>query len=79
MNRGMTVLATALLLAGSLASSLAFSSPGHFGAADLEPNPMLRNAAVDHDLARVKRRIERALHEGAADAPGAPVPAGISR
>jgi hypothetical protein len=71
----MTILATALLLA----SSLVFSSPGHFGAADLEPNPMLRNAAVDHDLAKVKRRIERALREDAADAPGAPVPARISR
>jgi hypothetical protein len=75
----MTILATALLLVGSLAGSLAFSSPGHFGAADVEANPMLRNAAVDHDLARVKRRIERALREDAADAPGAPVPARISR
>ncbi len=75
MNGDMTILATALLLAGSLA----FSSPGHFAAPDVEPNPMLRNAAVDHDLAKVKRRIERALREDATDASGVPVPARISR
>ncbi len=30
---------------------------------------MLRNAAVDHDLAKVKRRIERALQGQTAAAP----------
>ncbi|MET4798217.1 hypothetical protein [Bradyrhizobium sp. LB11.1] len=59
----MTVLATAVLLA----SSLAFPSPGHVGAADVEPNLMLRYAAVDHDLVKVKRRIMRALHSDATD------------
>ena len=53
----MTLLAAALLLA----SSLAMSSPGH-----LEANAMLRSASVDHDLAKVKRRIERTLHSQAA-------------
>ncbi|MGY0575688.1 hypothetical protein ACTGJ9_035485 [Bradyrhizobium sp. RDM12] len=66
----MTILATALLLA----SSLALSSPEHARAANVEPNPMLRNAAVDHDLAKVKRRIERELHINAANAMGAPSP-----
>jgi hypothetical protein len=46
---------------------LAFSSPDHIRAADVEANPMLRSAAVDHDLAKVKRRIERALHGEASD------------
>jgi hypothetical protein len=59
----MTILATAVLLA----SSLAFSAPDHVRAADVEPNPMLRSAAVDHDLAKVKRRIERTLHSDASD------------
>ncbi|WGD50648.1 hypothetical protein QA641_34445 [Bradyrhizobium sp. CB1650] len=49
----MTGSVTALLLAGSLAMSFS----GH-----PERNTILRNAAVDHDLARVKRRIERTLH-----------------
>ncbi len=63
LNDGMTILATAVLLA----SSLAFSSPDYVRAADVEPNPMLRSAAVDHDLAKVKRRIERALHGDASE------------
>jgi len=67
LNGGMTILATAVLLASSLAGSLAFSSPDHIRAADVEANPMLRSAAVDHDLAKVKRRIERALHSEASD------------
>ena len=53
----MTIFATALLLA----SSLALSSPEYIGRTDVELNPMLRNAAVDHDLAKVKRRFEREL------------------
>ena len=61
--RGMTIFATAVLLASSLASA----SPDHVRAADVEPNPMLRYAAIDHDLAKVKRRIERALHGEASD------------
>jgi hypothetical protein len=63
LNAGMTIFATAVLLA----SSLAFSSPDHVRAADVEPNPMLRSAAVDHDLAKVKRRIERTLHRDESD------------
>ncbi len=62
-NTDMTIFATAVLLA----SSLVLSSPEHVREADVEPNPILRNAAVDHDLARVKRRIERALHSDATD------------
>lgn len=56
----MTILAAVLLLA----NSLAMSSPGH-----LEANAMLRNTSVDHDLAKVKRRIERTLHSQAAAGP----------
>jgi hypothetical protein len=66
----MTIFATAVLLA----SSLALSSPEQVGAANVEPNPMLRYAAVDHDLAKVKRRIERALHSDATDTTGASSP-----
>ena len=50
----MIILATTLLLAGSLAPS----DPGHF-----QINTMLRAAAVDHDLAKVKRQFERTLHD----------------
>lgn len=67
MNGDMTILATALLLA----SSLALSSPGYVEQTGIELNPMLRNAAVDHDLAKVKRRFERELHSDSADSPGA--------
>ncbi len=56
----MIVVATALLLAGLPVAP----SPGN-----LEANMMLRNAAVDHDLAKVKRRIERALQGQTAAAP----------
>lgn len=66
----MTIFATALLLA----SSLTLSSPGHVEQADIELNPTLRNAAVDHDLAKVKRRFERELRGDTADSSGAPVP-----
>ncbi|MGT2504209.1 hypothetical protein ACVOMS_31995 [Bradyrhizobium guangxiense] len=65
----MTIFATALLLA----SSLALSSPGYVERSDVELNPMLRNAAVDHDLAKVKRRFERELHSDKADTSGAPI------
>ena len=75
MNADMTIFATAVLLA----SSLAFSSPDHVRAADVEPNPMLRSAAVDHDLAKVKRRIERALHSAASDSTAASSPPDITR
>ncbi|MFT4115754.1 hypothetical protein [Bradyrhizobium sp.] len=71
----MTIFATTLLLA----SSLALSSPAPLGTtAGVEPNPMLRNAAVDHDLAKVKQRIEQGLREDAADAAKAK-PLNISR
>ena len=73
--QGMTIFATAVLLASSLASS----SPGHVRAADVEPNPMLRYAAVDHDLAKVKRRIERTLHSAASDSTAASSPPDITR
>ncbi|SDJ00285.1 hypothetical protein SAMN05216338_103612 [Bradyrhizobium sp. Rc2d] len=63
MNSDMTIFATTLLLA----SSLALSSPAHVGRTDVELNPMLRNAAVDHDLAKVKQQFERELHSDAAD------------
>ncbi|QAU48678.1 hypothetical protein [Bradyrhizobium guangzhouense] len=63
----MTIFATAVLLASSLASS----SPVHVRAADVEPNPMLRYAAVDHDLAKVKRRIERELRSSTSDSTAA--------
>lgn len=56
----MTIFATTLLLAGSLATS----SPAH-----LEANVMLRTASVDHDLAKVKRRIERTMHSQTAAGP----------
>ena len=56
----MTILATALLLA----SSLVMSQPDH-----LEGNAMLRTVSVDHDLAKVKRRIERTLHSRTAAGP----------
>ncbi|QQO20355.1 hypothetical protein JJB98_10760 [Bradyrhizobium diazoefficiens] len=59
----MTIFATALLLA----SSLALSSPGDIGRTDVELNPTLRNAAVDHDLAKVKRRFERELQGDTTD------------
>jgi hypothetical protein len=36
-----------------------------------ERNAILQNAAVDHDLAKVKRRIERTLHSVAAGEPDA--------
>ena len=52
----MTVLATILLLAGSFG----LAGPGHFPA-----NTMLHDAAVNHDMAKVKRQFERALHGGA--------------
>ncbi|MEK9281707.1 MULTISPECIES: hypothetical protein [unclassified Bradyrhizobium] len=58
----MTTSVTALLLAGSLAMSFS----GH---PDPERNMILRNAAVDHDLAKVKRRIERTLNSVAAGEP----------
>lgn len=48
----MILLATTLLLAGSLA----VSDP-----ASLLTNSMLREAAVNHDLAKVKRQFERTL------------------
>jgi hypothetical protein len=50
-----------------LASSLLLSSPGH-----RYTNAMLRTASVDHDLARVKRRIERALRSQTAAGPDVP-------
>lgn len=56
----MMVFATILLLAGLPT----MSSPGH-----LEANLMLRTTSVDHDLAKVKRRIERALHGQTAAGP----------
>lgn len=59
----MTIFATALLLA----SSLGLSSPGYIGRTDVELNPTLRNAAVDHDLAKVKRRFERELQGDTTD------------
>lgn len=65
----MTIFATALLLA----SSLALSSPGYVERTDVELNPMLRDAAVDHDLAKVKRRFERELHGDTAKTSGAPI------
>lgn len=65
----MTIFATALLLA----SSLALSSLGYVERTDVELNPMLRNAAVDHDLAKVKRRFERELHGDTADTSEAPI------
>ena len=68
MNGDMTILATALLLA----SSLTLASPGNVERTDIELNPMLRNAAVDHDLAKIKRRFERELHGDTANS-GAPV------
>jgi hypothetical protein len=49
----MIILATTLLLAGS------FTPPDP---AQLGTNTMLRDAAVSHDLARVSRQFERALH-----------------
>jgi hypothetical protein len=49
----MTIFATTLLLAGSFV----LSDPGH-----LQTNTMLRDAAVDHDMANVKRQFERTLH-----------------
>jgi hypothetical protein len=52
----MTVFATTLLLAGSFV----LSDPGH-----LQTNAMLRDAAVDHDLAKVKQQFERTLHGNA--------------
>lgn len=56
----MIVLATALLLAGlPMAPSLR----------NLEANMMLRNVAVDHDLARVKQRIEKSIHGQTAAGP----------
>jgi hypothetical protein len=67
MNGDMTILATALLLA----SSLVLSSPGYVEQTGIELNPMLRNAAVDHDLAKVKRRFERELRSDSTDSPGA--------
>jgi hypothetical protein len=65
----MTIFATALLLA----SSLALSPPRYVGRTDVELNPMLRNAAVDHDLAKVKRRFERELHGDTAETSAAPI------
>lgn len=52
----MIILATTLLLAGS------FTPPDP---AQLGTNTMLRDAAVSHDLARVSRQFERALHGNA--------------
>ncbi len=52
----MAIFATTLLLAGSFV----LSDPGH-----LQTNTMLRDAAVDHDLAKVKRQFERTIHGGA--------------
>ena len=49
----MIILATTLLLAGS------FTPPDP---TQLMTNTMLRDAAVSHDLARVKRQFERTLH-----------------
>ncbi|WP_298244528.1 hypothetical protein [uncultured Bradyrhizobium sp.] len=59
----MTILATALLLA----SSLVLSSPGYVEQSGVERNPMLRNAAVDHDLAKMRRRFERELRSDSTD------------
>jgi hypothetical protein len=67
----MATFATTVLLASSLASCLALPTPGHARPADIEPNLMLRNAAVDHDLAKVKHRIEKMLHGKAADSSAA--------
>ncbi|MCG2645564.1 MULTISPECIES: hypothetical protein [Bradyrhizobium] len=75
-NAGMTIFAAAAVL---LASSLASPSPDHVRAADVERNPMLGYAAVDHDLAKVKRRIERALHSSASDSTAASSPPAITR
>lgn len=66
----MTIFATALLLAGSLT----LSSPGYVERTEIELNPMLRAAAVDHDLAKVKRRFERELHGDTADTSAALTP-----
>jgi len=52
----MTISATTLLLAGSFV----LSDPGH-----VQTNAMLRYAAVDHDMAKVKRQIEQTLHGSA--------------
>jgi hypothetical protein len=52
----MTIFATTLLLAGSFV----LADPSH-----LQTNSMLRDAAVDHDLAKVKRQFESALHGNA--------------
>lgn len=52
----MSIFATTLLLAGSFV----LSDPRHF-----QTNTMLREAAVDHDLATVKRQYERAMHGSA--------------
>ena len=68
LDSGMTIFATALLLA----SSLTLASPGNVERTDIELNPMLRNAAVDHDLAKIKRRFERELYGDTANS-GAPV------
>lgn len=65
----MTIFATALLLV----SSLALSSPGYVERTNVELNPMLRNAAVNHDLAKVKRRFERELHGDTADTSEVPI------
>ena len=52
----MSIFATTLLLAGSFV----LSNPGHF-----QTDAMLREVAVDHDLATVKRQYERAMRGGA--------------
>ncbi|MCK1396119.1 hypothetical protein [Bradyrhizobium sp. 1] len=50
------IFATTLLLAGSFV----LTDPGH-----VQSNAMLRYASVDHDMAKVKRRIEQTLHDSA--------------
>ena len=52
----MIILATTLLLAGSSPAP----ASSHF-----LTNTMLRDAAVGHDMARVKRQFEQALHGNA--------------
>ena len=67
MNWDMTILATAVLLA----SSLVLSSPRYVERTGVELNPTLRNAAVDHDLAKIRRRFERGLRSDTTDSFGA--------
>ncbi|QIO98898.1 hypothetical protein [Bradyrhizobium symbiodeficiens] len=52
----MSAFATSLLLAGSFV----LADPAHF-----QTNTMLRDAAVAHDMAKVKLQFERALHRRA--------------